>query len=112
MDPLIHVLYTLENIAKSNKSNRPYSWMAISQMVKNETGQTLDYDTFKQEYDNDPDFRDQFDHIATFNDKGVKFKSGEQSTEPGTDMEEPESSIDKLAKSSKGAAEKILKRPG
>lgn len=107
MDSLIHTLFTLKNL---NSQNRPlrYSWNAVSQMIKNETGQELDYDTFKQEYEANEKFKDQFDYLATFNDQGITFKSNKPNQETG----EVAPGGGGLDASAKRAAANTLKRPG
>jgi hypothetical protein len=67
---LVRVLTNLRDQAETKKFSKPYNWAAISKMMQNVTGQSLDYDSFKAEVDANPNLKTLFHN---FDDQGITF---------------------------------------
>jgi hypothetical protein len=57
-----------------------FSWPAISKLIQNMTGQTVDYDSFKIEFDSNPELKNLIDN---FDENGVTLKTKAKKKEPG-----------------------------
>ena len=49
-----------------------FSWPAISKLIQNMTGQTVDYDSFKIEFDSNPELKNLIDN---FDENGITLKT-------------------------------------
>jgi hypothetical protein len=58
-----------------------FSWPAISKLIQNMTGQTVDYDSFKIEFDSNAELKSLIDN---FDENGVTLKTKAKKQEPGT----------------------------
>jgi hypothetical protein len=67
---LVRILTNLKDQAETKKFSKPYNWTAISKMLQNTTGQSLDYDSFKSEVDANPNLQNLFHN---FDDQGITF---------------------------------------
>lgn len=77
-------------------------------MLQNVTGQEVDYELFKQNFDRDPTFKQQaLNVVKSFNGQGVVLKTKEKN-QP-TKLTKPPSSNNSAAVR---AADKVLKQPG
>lgn len=92
---------TLRGRAKSKNSPAVFSWNAIANMSKNTTGQILDYDTFKYEYDTTPELADLVD---TFDERSITLKT-DNSLEA-----QPQGQTGQLDSMAKRAAGKVMNR--
>lgn len=97
---LVRILTNLKNQAENKKFSKPYNWAAISKMVQNTTGQTLDYDSFKSEVDANPNLKTLFHN---FDDQGVTFiKPVEVKTAVAANKEKSQSAVKTAAKRAAG----------
>ena len=96
----------LKKKAEAGKFSKPYSWIAISALLKNTTGQEFDYDTFKQLVDTTPDLK-QFFH--SFDKRGITLTAPEIGDTVNGATSADSGNIDASAKR---AAANTLKRPG
>lgn len=103
-DDLIRTLRTLQARADSKKTTAQFSWDAISRMLQNISGQEMDYDLFKTEFDANPALKKLVDR---FDGKGVVVKTKEknQPTEKGTKSKSNNSDAMR-------AANKVIQQPG
>jgi hypothetical protein len=58
-----------------------FSWPAISKLIQNMTGQTVDYDSFKIEFDSNTELKSLIDN---FDENGITLKTKAKKKEPGT----------------------------
>ena len=103
-DDLIRVLSNLQSRANSKKTTAKFSWDAISSMMQNVTGQKIDYDLFKLQFDSNPGVKKL---VNRFDGKGVEIKTKEKER-PTEFGKKPE--IDTVAASR--AAGNVLQQPG
>jgi hypothetical protein len=102
---LVRVLTKLKNDAESRKFTKPYNWAAISKMMQNVTGQALDYDSFKQQVDSNPNLENLF---HSFDEQGVTFvKPIEVKTPQAANKEASKAAVNSSAKK---AAANLLKK--
>ena len=103
-DDLIRVLSNLQARANSKRTTSSYSWASVSRMMQNVSGQEIDYDLFKRQFDANPQLKTLVDR---FDGKGItiKTKEKEKPTEFGK-----KPGIDKSA--ANRAADKVLQQPG
>ncbi len=57
-----------------------FSWPAISKLMQNMTGQTVDYDSFKVQFDSNPELKNLIDN---FDENGIVIKTKAKKVEPG-----------------------------
>lgn len=103
-DDLIRTIRTLQARADSKKTSAQFSWQAISKMMQNVSGQEMDYDLFKMEFDKNPALKklvDRFDGQGLI----IKTKEKQQSTEFGN---KPKTNNAAALR----AANNVLKQPG
>lgn len=103
-DDLIRVLSNLQSRANSKKTTAKFSWNAISSMMQNVTGQKIDYDLFKLQFDSNPGVKKL---VNRFDGKGVEIKTKEKER-PTEFGKKPE--IDNAA--ANRAAANVLQQPG
>jgi hypothetical protein len=102
-DDLIRTIRTLQARADSKKTSAQFSWQAISKMMQNISGQEMDYDLFKAEFDTNPALKQLVDR---FDGHGIIIKTKEkQSTEFGSKPKVNNSAALR-------AADNILQQPG
>lgn len=93
---------TLRGRAKSKNSPASFSWQAIANMSKNITGQVLDYESFKSEYDANPAIAEL---VSDFNETSITLKTTNEVETPN--VEQKTNQVDSMAKR---AAEKVMNR--
>jgi hypothetical protein len=92
-----------KNQAEAKKITTPYNWASISNMLKNNTGQELDYDSFKSMVDANPNIENLF---HSFDDRGITFiKPAADKTAVAAKKEKAQAGINASAKR---AASKIV----
>jgi hypothetical protein len=101
---LIRVLSNLKHRADSKKTTSSFSWTAISKIYQNISGQELDYDSFKSQFDSDAKIKNL---IKSFNRYGVVLNTDEQEM-PTEFGQKPKSNNAGALR----AADKILQQPG
>lgn len=72
-------------------------------MMQNATGQEVDYDAFKSQFDSNPQMKNL---VNKFDENGITIKTKNKSEEPEITSDKSKSSIDSSAKR---AASKMLK---
>ena len=72
-------------------------------MAQNISGQGVDYETFKAEYDNDPALQDVIDN---FDERGVTLKTSESDMP----VQQGQASVGSVESSAKRAAAKVVNR--
>lgn len=103
-DDLVRVLSNLQSRANSKKTTAKFSWDAISRMMQNVTGQKIDYDLFKRQFDTNPSVKNL---VNRFDGMGVEIKTKEKER-PTEFGKKP--GIDKAA--ANRAAGNVLQQPG
>lgn len=103
-DNLIRILSTLKNKADSNMTTATYSWQQLSRMTQNVMGQTVDYDSFKKDYDSNPELKNL---VHRFDGDVIELNTKKNPEE--VSGKEPANNIDASAKR---AAAGVLKQPG
>lgn len=94
----------MQGRADSKSSPAFFSWTALSNISKNVTGQTIDYETFKAQFDADPSLQSIIDR---FDAKGIVIKTKNKQDIGRTNPETGGSTVDSSAKR---AAAKIVNR--
>jgi hypothetical protein len=93
---LVDILSNLKGRAEKHKYTKPYNWAAISKLMQNATGQALDYETFKQEVDANPNLSTLF---YGFDQNGITFVEPVTiTTGPEAQKAKSQSNIDSSAK--------------
>lgn len=77
---LIRILTNLQNRANSKGVTAKFAWPALSKMMQNTTGQEIDYDAFKSQFDANPQLGNLVDN---FDENGVVIKTKAKEQEPG-----------------------------
>lgn len=103
-DDLIRILSMLKNKADSAMTTATYTWQELSQMTRNVTGQTVDYDSFKIDFDSNPELKNL---VNRFDGDVVELKTKVKPDE--VTGQEPNADINASAKR---AAAKTLQQPG
>ena len=103
-DDLVRVLSNLQSRANSKKTTAKYSWDAVSRMMQNVTGQKIDYDLFKRQFDTNPSIKNL---VTRFDGMGIEIKTKEKER-PTEFGKKPE--IDTGA--ANRAAANVLQQPG
>jgi hypothetical protein len=103
-DDLIRTLRTLQARADSKKTSAQFSWDAISRMMQNISGQEMDYDLFKLEFDANPALKKLVDR---FDGKGIVIKTKEKSQPTEFGKKPKTNNSDALR-----AANKVIQQPG
>lgn len=103
-DDLIRTLRTLQARADSKKSTAQFSWQAISRMMQNISGQEVDYDLFKAEFDANPALKKLVDR---FDGQGVLIKTKEKQM-PTEFGKKPKADNSAAVR----AADKVIQQPG
>lgn len=103
-DDLVRVLSNLQSRANSKKSTAKFSWDAISTIMQNVTGQKIDYDLFKMQFDSNPRVKNL---VNRFDSRGIEVKTREKEM-PTEFGQKP--GIDNAAASR--AAANVLQQPG
>lgn len=99
---LIRILLALQSRANSKGTPGQFSWDAVSNMLQNVSGTQMDYETFKQEYDQLPQLQNIVDR---FDGQGITLKTKEK-------PEATRSGAAPVNLAAKRAASKTLKQPG
>lgn len=93
---LVRILTMFKNQAENKQITTPYNWQAISSLIKNNTGQELDYDSFKSMVDSNPNMKNLF---HSFDENGVTFvKPTVSKTAVAAKKEKAQSGINAAAK--------------
>lgn len=79
------------------------TWEALSSLLSNISGQSIDYDSFKAEYDANPNFANL---VSRFDSRGIVLKTHEEQS-TSTDQPQAASTNDQMAKA---ASKKIINR--
>ena len=98
------MLLNLRGRADSKHSTAHFSWSAISNLLKNSSGQELDYDSFKAEYDTNLQLKN---IVKSFDGKGLVLATKAKDAEPVSNK----SSASSVDVSAKRAAAKAMKKP-
>ena len=77
---VIRILTNLQSRADSKNTSAQFSWPAISKMMQNTTGQEVDYDAFKSQFDANPQMKSLVDK---FDENGITIKTKNKVKEPG-----------------------------
>lgn len=77
---MVRILSTLQGRADSKNTSAQLAWPAISKMVQNVTGQDVDYDSFKAEFDANPKMKNLVDK---FDANGITIKTKNKVAQPG-----------------------------
>lgn len=101
---LIRVLNNLKGRADSKNQPAKFSWQAMSQMMQNITGQEIDYDAFKSEFDANPQLKNIVDN---FDENGVTIKTKNKSAPAGVPGDKAAAQANVMS-SAKKAASKLL----
>ena len=88
------MLLNLRGRADSKHSTAHFSWAAVSNLLKNSSGQELDYDSFKAEYDTNPQLKN---IVKSFDGKGLVLATKAKDAQP-VDSSPKASSVDASAK--------------
>jgi len=96
-------LTNLRGRAESTKSSGRFSWAAISNILQNVTGQSIDYREFVSEYERDPTLQEL---VADYNDQGLTLVKQGEVAEP----QDTESPMDSIQGSAKKAASRVISR--
>ena len=97
------MLLNLRGRADSKHSTAHFSWLAISNLLKNSSGQELDYDSFKAEYDSNPQLKN---IVKSFDGNGLVLATKTKDVPPTTAKPKTNASVDSSAKR---AAAKAMK---
>jgi len=81
-----------------------YTWQQLSKMTQNVMGQAVNYDSFKQDFDSNPELKNL---VYRFDGQVIELNTKKSPEEVGG--QEPANNIDASAKR---AASKTLKQPG
>jgi hypothetical protein len=102
--PLKQVLLTLQRRADIKNQPAEFSWEALNNILQNVQGTSIDYASFKAEFDADPTMKT---FIKGFNSQGVVIKTRNKDTdEPQVgDQDKGASDINTMAK--RAAAKEI-----
>lgn len=102
--PLKQVLLTLQRRADSKNQPAEFSWEALNNILQNVQGNSIDYASFKAEFDADPSMKE---FIKGFNSAGVVIKTRNKADEPevGGGQDKGASDINAMAK--RAAAKEI-----
>lgn len=94
---LIRILTNLQSRADSKGVTAQFAWPAISKMVQNVTGQDVDYDAFKAQFDANPELKNIVDN---FDENGITIKTKAKKQEPGQvgDAEKAKANVKSSAK--------------
>jgi hypothetical protein len=101
---LIRVLNNLKGRADSKNQPAKFSWQAMSQMMQNITGQQVDYDAFKAEFDANPQMKNIVDN---FDENGITIKTKTKAAVPGVPGDKAKSQAAVMS-TAKKAASKLL----
>jgi hypothetical protein len=101
---LVRVLSNLKHRADSKKTTSSYSWVALSQMYQNLTGQELDYDSFKVQFDSKPEIKNL---VKSFNKYGIVINTAEKEMPTEFGQKPKNNNADAVR-----AADKVLQQPG
>jgi len=86
---------TLQGRANSKGTPASFSWDAMSRMAQNSSGNMIDYETFKAEYDANPMIQDV---VQSFNDRGIVLKTKNKADMPLVGQEKKTGAVDAMAK--------------
>lgn len=103
---MFRALTNLQQSADSKKTAAPYTWDAVSNMMKNVTGQKVDYDSFKKLIDSGSRIKDLVDN---FDERGLVLKT-DVKLKPKVQVQK--TSTSGIDASAKRAAANTLSRPG
>lgn len=103
---IIRILSNLKGRADSKGASAQFSWDAISSMLQNVGGQSLDYDSFKAAFDSNPAFQQLIDK---FDGDGVVVKTRNK-IEPAGAPGNKDRAQASVNSSAKRAAANILKK--
>lgn len=81
-----------------------FSWPAISKMIQNMTGQTVDYDSFKVQFDSSPELKNIIDN---FDENGITLKTKAKKVEPGQ-VGDKAKAMNNVKSAAKRAAAKMI----
>jgi hypothetical protein len=101
---IIRILTNLQSRADSKGVTAQFAWPAVSKMMQNVTGQDVDYDAFKAQFDATPELKNIVDN---FDENGITIKTKAKKQEPGTvgDKQKAKNAVNTSAK--RAAAKKL-----
>lgn len=85
-------------------STAQFSWPAISKIMQNMTGQTVDYDSFKVQFDANPELKNLIDN---FDENGIVIKTKAKKQEPGK-VADKDKAMNNVKSAAKRAAAKMI----
>jgi hypothetical protein len=94
---IIRILTNLQSRADSKGVTAQFAWPAISKMMQNVTGQDVDYDAFKAQFDSTPELKNIVDN---FDENGITIKTKAKKQEPGQvgDKQKAKNAVNTAAK--------------
>ena len=98
------MLLNLRGRADSKHSTAHFSWAAVSNLLKNSSGQELDYDSFKAEYDTNPQLKN---IVKSFDGRGLVLATKAKDVQPNA--QKIKSSEDKLSSKAQKYLETLRK---
>jgi hypothetical protein len=101
---LIRILNNLKGRADSKNQAAKFTWSAMSQMMQNITGQEVDYDAFKAEFDANPQLKNLVDN---FDENGITIKTKTKAELPGVPGDKAKAQANVMS-TAKKAANKLL----
>ena len=101
---VIRILTNLQSRADSKNTSAQFSWQAISKMMQNVTGQEIDYDAFKSQFDANPQMKSLVDK---FDENGITIKTKNKVKEPGQPSDK-DKAMANVKSSAKRAAAKMI----
>ena len=101
---IIRILSNLQGRANSKGVTAQFSWPAVSKMMQNTTGQEVDYDAFKAQFDANPALKDLVDN---FDENGITIKTKAKKQEPGTPSDKDKAKAGVNAAAKRAAAKMV-----
>lgn len=98
---LVRVLKNLQGRADSKNKPAKFSWQAMSQMMQNITGQEINYDAFKAEFDANPQLKNIVDN---FDENGVTIKTKNKIAPAGVPGDKVKSQANVMSSAKKAAS--------
>ena len=101
---MIRVLSNLKGRADSKGVTAQMAWPALSNIMQNTTGQEIDYDSFKAEFDANPQMKELVDN---FDENGIVIKTKAKKEQTGG-VGDKTKSKNAVISSAKRAASKMI----
>lgn len=87
------LIKVIQSAANNEKSTAPLTWSAINNLLKDEGGPSVDYESFKNLWDNDPLVKNLVDK---FDQYGIVVKTNQK--EPNVNSSKKSNQLSKMAK--------------